>query len=98
MEKSTQTEMSIVELSKEINLKLDKIHSVLGFILEKTKPELPIVNVPEYCSLHHFPEIIDKELLDDDDLDARDLSGSIIPEKFIPEINLIVPEINLEID
>jgi hypothetical protein len=37
MENSTQTEeMSIVELSKSINLKLDEIHSVLGYILEKT--------------------------------------------------------------
>ena len=37
MENSTQTEeMSIVQLSKSINLKLDEIHSVLGYILEKT--------------------------------------------------------------
>ena len=37
MENSTQTEeLSIVELSKSINLKLDEIHTVLGYILEKT--------------------------------------------------------------
>lgn len=35
MENSTQTDLSIVELSKDINLRLDQIHSVLGFILEK---------------------------------------------------------------
>jgi hypothetical protein len=36
MEQSTQTEMSLTELSKDIYAKLDTIHSVLGYILEKT--------------------------------------------------------------
>jgi len=35
-----KSELSIVELSKDINAKLDSIHAVLGFILEKTKLEV----------------------------------------------------------
>lgn len=67
MEKSTQTTFDEI---KEINLKLEQIHSVLGFILEKTNliPEPPVIVAPEYNSLHHFPEIIDENKITDIDI------------------------------
>ena len=73
MENSTQTEeMSIVELSKDINLRLDQIHSVLGYILEKTN--LVPVKVPHKGVDNGF-----KTIPPDDNLDARDAEGTVLP-------------------
>jgi len=83
MEKSTQTEeMSIVELSKSINLKLDEIHSVLGYILEKTN--LIPIKIPHKGVDNGFktitvpPEPIDEGEQTDDNLDARDAEGTVL--------------------
>ena len=61
MEKTTQTP----ETFKDIYDKLEIIQSVLGFILEKTNlsPEPPVINVPPYNPLHHFPAEPDEKLL-----------------------------------
>jgi CBS domain containing-hemolysin-like protein len=82
MENSTQTEeMSIVELSKSINLKLDQIHTVLGYILEKTKhiPEPERFTLPDYSNLILNQEPIDEGEQTDDNLDARDAEGTVLP-------------------
>ena len=52
--------MDLTELSKDINAKLDNIHAVLGFILEKTNliPNAPIINVPIYNPAIDVPEEI----------------------------------------
>ena len=74
MEQSTQTEMSLTELAKDIYAKLDSIQSVIGFILEKTKlipDRLPPVEKMV------IPKIIEKD--EQEDLDARDAEGTVLP-------------------
>ena len=65
-------EPSMQELAKDIYAKLDTIHAVLGFILEKTKliPEPPV-----NCANNN----LGFETETDDNLDARDSSGSVLP-------------------
>jgi hypothetical protein len=80
MENSTQTDLSIVELSKDINLRLDQIHSVLGFILEKCNllPKPDELYTPPYNPQIDNLGFDAGEETGDDDLDARDASGSVL--------------------
>jgi hypothetical protein len=86
MEQSTQTEISLTELSKDIYAKLDSIQAVLGYILEKTNlipnPNKPITapySVSDKINKMKYPEE-DLGEQTDDDLDARDASGSVLPQ------------------
>ena len=82
MENSTQTEMSIVELSKDIYAKLDNIQTVLGYILEQTKhiQEPERFTLPDYSNLGlNQEQPIDEGEQTDDNLDARDAEGTVLP-------------------
>jgi len=70
MENSTQTEeMSIIELSKSINLKLDEIHSVLGSLLETTN--LIPIKIPHKGVDNGFKTITsDENKIFDDSINA----------------------------
>ena len=70
MEQSTQTEMSLTELAKDIYAKLDSIQSVIGFILEKTKlipDRLPPVEKMV------IPKIIENKIFDDINAETEEL-------------------------
>ena len=63
-----------------INAKLDQIHSVIGFILERINlmPQKEKVSVEK----NKTPIVIEvdegEETGDDDDFDARDINGSVL--------------------
>lgn len=61
----TRKMLSTPELAKDIYLKLDNIHATLGYILAKTKdlPE-PVKDLGEQT---------------DDEIDARDAEGTVLP-------------------
>ena len=61
----------IKEITDDIFLKLDNIHSVIGYLLAKVK------DLPEPASPDATP--VDAGEQTDDDLDARDASGSVLP-------------------
>ena len=54
----------IKEITDDIFLKLDSIHSVLGYILAKTKD---------------LPEPVPLPVANQEDLDARDAEGPVLP-------------------
>lgn len=80
MEQSTQTDF--IELSKDIYAKLDTIQSVLGIILQKTNlitEPVKIYTIKEKTKLPPPVEKIKYILETDDNLDARDFNGSVLP-------------------
>jgi hypothetical protein len=82
MEKSTQTEMTLTELTKDIYTKLDTIQSVLGYILEKTNliPEPIKFSISDKARTPPVEKTVRPPVIEsDDDLDARDAEGSVLP-------------------